>query len=69
MGTTKITVNGNTIEIKENSTIQDFIAERNITGTMFVVEKNLQIVQKQDYSSEKIINGDKIELVGFFGGG
>lgn len=69
MNTIKVTVNGKEVEIQANSTVQDFIIEREITGTMFVVEKNLKIVQKQDYSKEKIANGDKIELVGFFGGG
>lgn len=65
----KIKVNGNDVEINENSTVQDFINERNVTGAMFVVEKNMKIVQKQEYATEKISDGDKIELVGFFGGG
>ena len=69
MSTINITVNGKDVEIQENSTVADFIEERKVTGTMFVVEKNLQIVQKQDYQIEKIAQGDKIELVGFFGGG
>lgn len=69
MGTINIIVNGKDVEILENSTIADFIEERKVTGTMFVIEKNLQIVQKQDYQTEKIAKGDKIELVGFFGGG
>lgn len=65
----KIQVNGNDVEINENSTIKDFIVERNITGTMFVIEKNLKIVQKQNYATEQLANGDKIEIAGFFGGG
>lgn len=69
MSNIEIEVNGNKVKIKENSTVQDFIAERNITGTMFVIEKNREIVQKGDYTNEKISDGDKIELVGFFGGG
>jgi sulfur carrier protein len=69
MNTIKISVNGNDVEIHADSTVQDFIKERKVTGTMFVVEKNKQIVQKQDYETEKLAQGDKIELVGFFGGG
>lgn len=69
MSTIKIEVNGKEVEIQENSTIQDFIKERKVTGTMLVIEKNLKIVQKDEYSNEKIFEGDKIELVGFFGGG
>jgi len=69
MSTIKIEVNGRDVEIQENSTIQDFVIERKVTGTMFVIEKNLIIIQKQDYVTEKIKQGDQIEIVGFFGGG
>lgn len=69
MSKINIFVNGNSVEIEENSTIQDFINERKVTGKMFVIEKNLKIVQKQDYDTEKIVQDDKIEIVGFFGGG
>lgn len=64
-----IEVNGNEVEIEENSTVQEFIEERKVTGTMFVIEKNLKIVQKDEYATEKLSSGDKIEIVGFFGGG
>lgn len=69
MNIIKIIANGNEIEIQENSTIQDFIIERNVNGTMFVIEKNKKIVQKEFYQKEKIQNGDMLEIVGFFGGG
>lgn len=65
----KIIVNGNEVEITENSTVQDFVEQRKVTGIMFVIEKNQKIVQKQYYSTETIANGDNIEIVGFFGGG
>lgn len=64
-----ITVNGNKVEIEENSTISDFIKERNVTGNMFAVEKNLEIINKDRYDSEIIKEGDSLEIVGFFGGG
>jgi sulfur carrier protein len=69
MSAIKIEVNGKEVEIQENLTILDFIKEKNVTGTMFVIEKNLKIVQKDEYETETIENGDKIEIVGFFGGG
>ena len=65
----KITFNGSDIEIEENSTINDFIRERNVTGTMFVIEKNREIVDRANYASEFIKTGDCLELVGFVGGG
>lgn len=69
MSKIKIEVNGKEVEIENGSTVQDFIVERKVTGTMFVVEKNLKIIHKENYETEKIARGDKIELVGFFGGG
>lgn len=65
----KITVNGNDVEIEENSTIADFIEERKVTGKMFAVEKNLEIINKDRYETEQLKKGDVIEIVGFFGGG
>ena len=59
----KFILNGKEVEIQENSTVADFITERKVTGTMFVIEKNLEIVQKDEYTTEKISEGDKIELV------
>lgn len=64
-----IEVNGKKVELKADSSIQDFIIERKVTGTMFVIEKNLKIVQKDEYKTERLEDGDKIEIVGFFGGG
>ena len=69
MSKIKITVNGSSVEIEENSTISDFIKERKVTGKMFAVEKNLEIINKDHYDSEVINEGDSLEIVGFFGGG
>ena len=69
MAKIQITVNGNEIEIEENSTIADFIKERQVTGKMFAIEKNLEIINNDRYTTEIIKNGDVLEIVGFFGGG
>lgn len=57
------------MELENSFTVADMLQERKVTGTMFVVEKNLQIVPKENYSSEKVQSGDSFEIVGFFGGG
>lgn len=69
MSKIKVTVNGNEIELLEDSTIEGFITERKVTGTMFAVEINLEIINKDQYETTVIKNGDVIEIVGFFGGG
>ncbi len=65
----KVTVNGRGVELKNSRTVAEFIIERNITGKMFVIEKNLEIIQKEDYDKAEINEGDVIEIVGFVGGG
>lgn len=65
----KITVNGRKVELFNSKTVSDFVKERNISGKMFVIEKNLKIIPKEDYDKEEIKEGDAIELVGFVGGG
>lgn len=64
-----VKINGNEIELKNSSTLSEMLLERNVTGTMFVVEQNMEIVQKEDYSNTKINENDVFEIVGFFGGG
>ncbi len=57
------------MELENSSTVAEMLQEREVTGTMFVVEKNMQIVQKENYQSEVVQSGDSFEIVGFFGGG
>jgi len=64
-----IKINGNDVELEQSSTIAQMLQERNVTGVMYVVEKNLEIVPKEKYSQTNIEENDSIEIVGFFGGG
>ena len=68
MGKLKVTINGKETEIAENFTINNLLEDLKVTGSMFVVEKNLEIVPKENFHV-KINDGDKLEIVGFFGGG
>lgn len=64
-----VLINGKIIPLENSSNVAEMIQERQITGTMFVVEKNLQIVQKEDYENTSVKENDVFEIVGFFGGG
>lgn len=68
MSKINVKINGKNIELQNSSTIAEMLQERNVTGTMFVIEKNLTIVPKEDYN-DKITENDSFEIVGFFGGG
>lgn len=69
MGKISVKINGNDIELEKSLTVADMLKEREVTGSMFVVEKNLQIVPKENYATEQIQTNDNFEIVGFFGGG
>jgi len=65
----KVIINGKEEELRENSTINDILAKLNLNSPMIVVEKNLEIISKDHYASCIVQENDKIEIVGFFGGG
>lgn len=69
MGKLNVKINGNDFQFENSLTVAQVLVERNVTGTMFVVEKNLEIVPKEEYTSALVKDGDVIEIVGFFGGG
>jgi len=69
METVKITLNGEDKNVAAGSSVQDIIETIELKSKMFVVEKNLKIVPKEDYAASIIQNGDSLEIVGFFGGG
>lgn len=64
----KVTINGQEREILEGTTLQDIVNELNINNSMFVVEKNLEIIPKEQLD-QPVIDGDCYEIVTFFGGG
>lgn len=64
----KVTINGQEREILEATTLQDIVNELNINNSMFVVEKNLEIIPKEQLN-QPVADGDCYEIVAFFGGG
>ena len=65
----KVSINGNEVDVEENSSIQELLDSRKVTGKMFVVERNLEVVPKDQYEKIKVQSNDSYEIVGFFGGG
>ena len=63
-----ITVNGKHVELEYEMSLGDFVQDRALKG-MFAIEKNLKIINKEDYSTEILHDGDSLEIVGFVGGG
>ena len=64
----ELTVNGKTMKISP-ATIRDLLVQLEIDPTRVAVELNLEIVPKKMYESERLCDGDRIEIVHFVGGG
>lgn len=69
MSTIKLEINGAEKEFPANSTIKEVLENINIKSNMIVVELNLEIIQKDQYDKKILNDKDKLEIVGFFGGG
>lgn len=69
MNTIKIKLNGEDKEISSDFTIKQLLDETKLKSKMMVVEKNMEIIPKEQYDSSLLKEGDSIEIVGFFGGG
>ena len=65
----KIKINGQEKELPDNTTIKEILNLMKIKNNMLVVEKNIEIIDKKDYESICVKEGDNIEIAGFFGGG
>lgn len=65
----KIHLNGKEQEINLDSTVEEVIQKLELKNSMFVAELNMNIVQKNDYLNTILKDGDKLEVVTFFGGG
>ena len=65
----KIMVNGETLEIEAGWTIARLIQHFDLPEKKLAVERNLQIVPKSSFAKQLLVDGDRIEIVHFIGGG
>lgn len=66
-----IILNGEKKDIEtetDNISVSKLVEIRNLKG-FFAVELNLKIINKEDYNSTFINDGDSVEIVSFAGGG
>jgi thiazole synthase len=64
-----IYVNGDTRDCAENSRVADLIAELGLSGKKIAVELNKEILPFQQYDSQVLQAGDRLEIVHAIGGG
>ncbi len=65
----EIIVNGETKNIKAQSTIEELLNELKVKEKTMAVAVNMEIVKKEHWDKHQIKEGDKLELLHFVGGG
>jgi len=64
-----LTVNGEPVVIAAGSSVADLLALRGVTTSMVAVERNGAIVRRAQHAEVRLAPGDRVEIVGFVGGG
>ena len=62
-------INGETVEIKEGSKLDEFLVESGYDLEKIVVECNGEVLDKNSYCEIRLNNTDSYEIVSFVGGG
>ncbi len=65
----KLLINGEELEFRENSTIEDILHKLEIRSKVMATAVNMEIVKEKDWKSFSPKDGDKIEFLQFVGGG
>ncbi len=64
-----ITVNGETMEVEKNTTLEIFFSELNLNLEHIAVAVNEEVLNQEQFPGKKINPDDQIEIIHFVGGG
>ena len=62
-------INGEVMDIKEGTTISELLKILNLDCQKIVVEVDLEILNKDEFTSRKLTSESKVEIIRFVGGG
>ena len=65
----KIIINGQTKEFPVGITVEQALAELELSGKVMACAINMEIVKQNDWESYRLKDSDKLELLDFVGGG
>jgi len=65
----KIVINGEDKEFTEGTTLLELLKELSLEGKVMAAAVNMDIVKQDSWSTCKLSDGDKLELLDFVGGG
>jgi thiamine biosynthesis protein ThiS len=65
----RIEVNGEPKEVPPDATIESLLIQLGLTGGPIAVERNTAIVPRAEHGATALVDGDRLEVVQFVGGG
>lgn len=65
----KVLVNGEPIELEDQSTVHDLLKVRSLADKPCAVEVNKEVVPKRQHGEHALAEGDHVEIVTLVGGG
>ncbi|MGC4099041.1 MAG: sulfur carrier protein ThiS [Nitrospira sp.] len=67
--TIQIHVNGEARMWRSEATVADLLRELDIRAERVAVELNLEIIDRSTFDQRSLKDGDRVEILGFIGGG
>ncbi len=64
-----LTINGEAREFSSVSTLAELIAQLDMKPDRVAIELNHELVRRDRWPTTQLVNGDKLEIVHFVGGG
>ena len=68
-GLVQLMVNGKPRTVAADLTVRELLESLGLTPATIVVERNLEILDRDQYDATVLVAGDRLELVHFVGGG
>ena len=65
----QVTINGENRDVKEGLTVLALLEDLELQPEAMVVQRNDNVIERNDFATTQLEEGDVIELVRFVGGG
>ena len=65
----QIQVNGEPKHTATGATVGDLLADLDVRGDRVAVELNLEILDRGEFATRALQDGDRVEIISFIGGG
>jgi len=64
-----VTINGETRDVAPGTTLLEVLQHLGLSSKTMVVQRNGEIVPREDYMATVLVEADEVDLIRFVGGG